>query len=357
MRKLIAIMLAALTALALSACASDPQPANEAPSENSQAQAVQAQADLDTGIGYWMGTGEEGYSIHLAKENFNKAADGGNADAWYWLGLSLQKGTEKDRWTDVVEYYQKAADNDSALGYYGLGVLSETGYGVKQDFAKARELYQKAVDNDCLLGYVGLGDLYANGHGVTADAAKAVEYYEKASASEDWITHNTARVQLGRLYMRADIDGLMQNGTKALEYLQAASDENFHEADYAISYLYTNGAGLSQDYNKAYEYAEKAAVGGYYYNLGLCYAKGYGVESDPIKAVEYYRKDIDGGQDAALAMAGLAYQYTIGEGVGKDLKTALAWTEKSVEALGPGDTYARNWDEYMASWLAEQGVQ
>ena len=356
MRKLIAIILAAMTALAMCACSSNPQP-SESSDEGNSAEAIQAKADLDVGIGYWMGTGEGGYDLTLAKENFKKAADGGNADAYYWLGLALQKGTEADRWAEVVGYYQKAADNNSAIGWYGLGELYESGYGFKQDFAKANEYYQNAIDDGCDLGYVGLGDLYATGHGVPADGTKAIEYYEKAIASDDWISRNTARVHLARLYMRADAEKVSQNGQKALEYLIAASEENFHEADYAISYMYINAAGINQDFVKGCEYAQKACDGGYYYNLGLCYAKGYGVPVDAVKAVELYRSDIDGGKEAALAMAGLAYQYTTGEGVGKDLKTALAWTNNSVAALGPGDTETENWDSHMMSWLAEQGIR
>jgi TPR repeat protein len=62
-----------------------------------------------------------------------------------------------------------------------LGVLYQNGWGVAQDYAKAREWYEKAADKGNTIAMVNLGMLYRNGWGVAQDYAKAREWYEKAA--------------------------------------------------------------------------------------------------------------------------------------------------------------------------------
>ena len=44
------------------------------------------------------------------------------------------------------EWYQMAADAGNTDAMYNLGVLYANGYGVAQDYDKARQWYQKAAD-------------------------------------------------------------------------------------------------------------------------------------------------------------------------------------------------------------------
>jgi uncharacterized protein len=59
----------------------------------------------------------------------------------YEHGLGVAQDYDKAR-----EWYQKAADAGNTDAMYILGVLYEYGYGVAQDYDKAREWYQKAAD-------------------------------------------------------------------------------------------------------------------------------------------------------------------------------------------------------------------
>ena len=166
MRKVLAIALACCAfelALGLVGCggssggssSSGETSSGAAARAEAEVQATEAQAALDEGLGYWFGTGKNGYDKEMARAAFQQAADKGNAEGWYWLGQLRQHDVQADRWPQVVEFYQKAADNGCAKGWCGLGRLYETGYGLEADVAKAAELYQQAIDAGlqvCTLG-------------------------------------------------------------------------------------------------------------------------------------------------------------------------------------------------------------
>src|SRR5215467_199016 len=58
------------------------------------------------------------------------------------------------------------ANNGYTVGMFGLGVFYENGFGVQQDYAKAREWYEKAADRGDVVAMTNLGVLYENGQGV-----------------------------------------------------------------------------------------------------------------------------------------------------------------------------------------------
>lgn len=69
-------------------------------------------------------------------------------------------------------------------------------------------------------------------------------------------------------------------------------------------YYYEKGKELSKngEYDKAFEYYQKAAEKGYalaQFYLGLCYHNGEGVEKNLSEAVKWYRKAADQGHAEA----------------------------------------------------------
>jgi uncharacterized protein YdaT len=121
-----------------------------------------------------------------ARDWYEKAADGGNPDAMFKLGVIYQngQGVALD-YAKAREWYEKAADRGNADAMANLGWLYANGRGVPQDYAKAREWYEKAADNGNAPAMVSLGLLYENGKGVPQDYAKAREWYEKAAAKDN----------------------------------------------------------------------------------------------------------------------------------------------------------------------------
>ena len=100
------------------------------------------------------------------------------------LALPDGYGVAQD-YAKAREWYEKAAAKGDASAMVNLGLLYENGHGVAQDYAKAREWYEKAADKGDASAMNNLGLLYNNGQGVAQDYAKAREWYEKAAAKGD----------------------------------------------------------------------------------------------------------------------------------------------------------------------------
>ena len=66
-----------------------------------------------------------------------------------------------------------------------LGFVYVKGWGVPQDYVKAREWFERAPPAATPLRCFDLGVLYENGYGVPQDYAKARQWYEKAFAGGD----------------------------------------------------------------------------------------------------------------------------------------------------------------------------
>ena len=92
--------------------------------------------------------------------------------------------------------FEAGANHGHVASMTNLGGLYDYGFGVEQDYAKAREWYEKAAAKDDAGAMTKLGALYENGHGVAQDYGKAREWYEKAAAKDDTGAMNN----LGLLY-------------------------------------------------------------------------------------------------------------------------------------------------------------
>jgi TPR repeat protein len=121
---------------------------------------------------------------------------------------------------EVFALFQEGADRGNATSMTNLGWLYDNGFGVAQDYAKAREWYEKAADKGDADAMVNLGVLYDNGRSVAQDYAKAREWWEKAAAKDN------------------------------------------ASAMFNLGLLYDNGRSVAQDYAKAREWYEKAASQG-----------------------------------------------------------------------------------------------
>jgi len=239
---------------------------------------------------------------------------------------------------EVFAVYQTGADRGDANSMQNLGTLYARGYGMAQDYAKAREWYEKAADrsND-EVAMLYLGHLYHNGGwGVAQDYAKAREWYEKAADKG-----NAAMSNLGVPY--ANGDGVAQDYAKAREWSEKAAEKGNADAMSDLGVLYANGYGVAQDYAKAREWYEKAAAKGVadaMTNLGVLYESGQGGAQDYAKAREWYEKAADKGDAEARAQL---EKLPIGEAAGAgryaealQLQEALAAKTEAAEKKREG---------------------
>ncbi len=79
----------------------------------------------------------------------------------------------------------KSCDGGDMGGCFGLGISYQNGFGVKQDYQKAKELYGKACDGGSMGACFNLGVSYNNGQGVRQDYQKAKGLFKKACDGGD----------------------------------------------------------------------------------------------------------------------------------------------------------------------------
>ena len=123
----------------------------------------------------------------------------GDAPAMQLLGWAYDVGfgVAQD-YAKAREWFEKAADKGDARAMHNLGVIYADGHGVAQDYAKAREWFEKAADKGDARAMTNLGALYEKGQGVPRDYTKARDWYEKAAAKGD----ESAKKALERLAIR-----------------------------------------------------------------------------------------------------------------------------------------------------------
>ena len=203
--------------------------AARAEAEAQAAAEAEAKAALDEGLGYWFGTGADGYDKEKARAAFQQAADGGNAEGWYWLGAVMATDTNADRWPKAMEYYQAAADENYAGGWMGLASLYKGGIGVEADAVKATEYY--ANEAKCGAAY-NLGVRYEFGYGCEQDHVKAIELFNQEIASGK----KAAWAMGGLAYMATQGWGMDQDYAVAAEWIRKSLDAAGPKDSGAVNY-------------------------------------------------------------------------------------------------------------------------
>ena len=144
-------------------------------------------------------------------------------------------------------------------------------------------------------------------------------------------------------------NGVQQDYAKARDYYEQAAVKGNENAINALGVYYQDGNGVEQDYIKARDYYEQAAAKGSIdalYNLGTLYHDGKGVNVDYAKARSYFDQAANKGDAEALNALGYLYQY--GHGVDVDCTKAQNYYE---QAAAKGDADAL----WNLGWLYENG--
>ncbi len=219
-------------------------------------------AEFREGKSWYFGFGNRTYDKGMSKAKaaklFTQAAEKGNVDAMFWLGLCHMWGegvaTNK---TEACNWYRKAAELGDGPSQYELGMCYFRGTGVKKDLKKVVELMTQAVTNggganaEACLGYC-----YEEGLGVDKSIGEAVKWYQKgADNGAAW-----AQVNIGDCY--------------------------------------SNGHGVERSLFKAAKWFEKSAIGGHadgMFNWAECLENGSGTVKNEAEALKWYRKAAENG--------------------------------------------------------------
>ncbi len=127
--------------------------------------------------------------------------------------------------------------------------------------------------------------------------------------------------------------GVVKDGTKALELLNLAAEQNYPDALFSLAIVYDEGVLVEQNLTKAFRLMEKAAnkkLASAQFNLGVMYANGKGTNLDHAKAFRWYEKAAR--QNYALAQFNLALMYFEGKGIKQDLEMSYIWNYISAKS-------------------------
>src|SRR3990167_7573350 len=116
------------------------------------------------------------------------------------------------------------------------------------------------------------------------------------------------------------------NYPAALKEFRPLAAKGNAAAQSILGFMYANGQGVPQDYNKAEAWYRKAAAQGdadAQTFLGIMYGRGQGVPQDYKEAAAWYRKAAEQGN--APAQFNLGVMYANGQGVPLDMVEAYKW--------------------------------
>lgn len=166
--------------------------------------------------------------------------------------------TENSSYENDFAWCKMSAEQGEAKALYHLGLFYGTGDVVSQDYKKSREYFEQADQKDCFDATFQLGVYHMWGFGVEKDIYKALSYFERAAANG----HADAAAWAGQIYERGT-DGVTVDHKKAFNLYMIAAKQNNEEAMWYVIQGYLLGTGTNKDFNKAYEWFQKAEALGY----------------------------------------------------------------------------------------------
>ena len=179
---------------------------------------------------------------------FQQAAVMGGIYAHYYLGRTFEDDQKEERKQKGIYHLTRAADGGNAAAYFHLGTHFYEGDSVAKNINKAVALFQRSVE----LGYADafwfLGALYINGRGVQEDKMKGIELLKRASDMGD----TNAMSDIGSSYVHGII--VPANKRRGVELLEGAAGMGNTTAVFNLGTCFLNGDGVKQDKEKAYTF-------------------------------------------------------------------------------------------------------
>ncbi|NKN34504.1 tetratricopeptide repeat protein [Marichromatium bheemlicum] len=125
----------------------------------------------------------------LAEPEVSAAAESGDPDAQYQLGLAIvqrywERG-EQRRLGEAADWIRKAAEQDHVRAQLVMGGLYEKGRGVIQDYESALAWYRRAAAQGDPQAMARLGRMLRTGRGVEKNLVEAYVWLNLAAARGD----------------------------------------------------------------------------------------------------------------------------------------------------------------------------
>ena len=131
---------------------------------------------------------------------FQKAHDGGNRGATYFLGKMYATGVGVQKDSRAAErMFLKCADED-VRAQYEIGLLYFRDEDIPRDLERSAKWMLRAANNGHAEAQFMVGQFYKAGAGVPKDMGKAVEWLTSAALNR----HKGAQILLGNMYRVGD---------------------------------------------------------------------------------------------------------------------------------------------------------
>ena len=155
-------------------------------------------------------------------------------------------------------WWKAAAEQGDPEALYHVGVYYATGDVVSQDYKISKDYLEQADQKDCFDATFQLGVLHMFGFGVEKDIHKALTYFERAAENGQ----ADAAAWAGQIY-EYGTDGIEVDHQKAFNLYMIAAEQDNEEAMWYVIQGYLLGQGAEKDFDKAYEWFQKAEAMGY----------------------------------------------------------------------------------------------
>lgn len=230
------------------------------------------------------------YLLSLETNNLSflkRAADGDNVqalNAWGTISLtgalrnpSMETNEVARTLVKCFGLFKKAADKGDANGLYNLGMCYMQGYGCTPDEDLAYKCFRTSAEAGHPEAINNVGGFYRDGIVVRANPETAAKWFAKSA-------------ELGNAYGMFNYALALQRGegvekdvAKAVELLKEASELGNAEAMNAYGMCFYSGSGVEKDPVEAVKWYRVSAGRGFapaMDNLSSCYNLGIGVKKD-----------------------------------------------------------------------------
>lgn len=157
-----------------------------------------------------------------------------------------------------------------------------------------------------------------------------------------------AQVNLALCYGNGN--GVEQNYSEGVKWLEKAVEQNDPEAMYWLSLAYNKGTGVEKSDVESIKWLRRSAELGWVQSqleLGGCYRGGLGVQPDIEESLKWYTMAAENGNPQAQFNLGLMY------GEAGDYTTAFGWFEKSAEQDCPEGLYLLGLSYYNGQGITQ----
>jgi len=256
------------------------------------AKAGEPQAQLDLGLLLLEGKGTSADAVQAYKW-IRQAAEKGLPEAAYQLGQMKEEGQVSEKnLAEAAEWYRKAAEAGIVGAMASLGELYHNGDGFPKDDSQAAIWFRKAAEQNDVESQLALGKLYKYGLGVVRNLNEAGIWFRKAAQ----LGSPDGRYEVAMLLL----DGQEASGknahapspatVEAIHWLEAAADQNFPPALYALGMAHLGGITAPLDMGVWLALLQQSADQSYppaLRQLGQMYGYGKGVAKDAARGYMY----------------------------------------------------------------------